>query len=89
MARFYGWTDKYIRSLDWMVGEDYWHAITMIEAQEALIQMRIADYPHLKKRDREKMHRSMHDVAYPRNRDSVKRITTDELAKRVRMALNG
>lgn len=71
-----------------MTAEDYWQAVTILQAQEALIQMKIADYPNMKKADRQKLHKELHKKAYPKNGDG-KKLTTEELYKRVRAAMNG
>lgn len=44
----------------------FYNAITQIEAQEALLAMSIAEFPHLTKQDeRKKRHKSMHKMAFP------------------------
>jgi hypothetical protein len=50
--------------------QEYWLAITAIEAQEALVQMQVADYPHAKPEQRKRVYRKMHKLAYPRFEDS-------------------
>jgi len=65
MARFYGWTPADIDSLDIDTADRYWRAITVIEAQDILLQLRIADWPYLKKNPRSSFHRQMHKLAYP------------------------
>lgn len=67
--------------------ESYWQAITVIEAQELLLQSRVASYPHLKESDREEWHHSMHQKAYPKTHDETA-LTTEELAQRLK-GLNG
>jgi hypothetical protein len=37
----------------------------MIEAQEQLKQIQIADWPNMKKSSREKIHRDLHKKAFP------------------------
>lgn len=63
--------------------ETYWLAITPIEAQNMLMQMRVADYPHLTKNDRTKSHKELWKLAYPKfsDADSDKSVSTRELAK--------
>lgn len=46
--------------------DEFWEAITVIEAQQALLAMQIGDYPHLKKDDRSKMSKSISRQAHPR-----------------------
>lgn len=46
--------------------EDYWAAITPIEAQKALVDLTVSSYPHLSsKSEREKVHRDLYKKAYP------------------------
>ena len=67
----------------------YWQAITIIEAQEILIQLRIADYPDMKPESRKKTHREFHRMAYPRTHDSSEVMTTEQLARKISAAING
>ena len=59
MARFYSWKDTDIESLPASVFQDYWLAITPIEAQEALLGIQVATYPDMRKEDRRKTYRSL------------------------------
>lgn len=49
VAHFYGWSDDQIMSMGYHKFLGYWHAITPIEAQKALIDIKVAIYPYLKK----------------------------------------
>jgi ribulose-5-phosphate 4-epimerase/fuculose-1-phosphate aldolase len=71
------------------MADAYWMAVTVIEAQEVLIKLRIADYPNMKKDDRSKTHRHFHKMAYPRTHENPKKLTTKELGERLKVALNG
>lgn len=82
LASFYGWRHEEILQLDYDVAIAYWQAITTIEAQEILIKMRLADWPNMKPTARERWHREVHRMAYPRSH-SNKAITPEELAKRI------
>ncbi len=66
----------------------YWQAITEIEAQAALVQLRIADYPWMKTDDKESTHRHFHRLAYPKSHDGEV-IQTADLAERLHAAING
>ena len=46
--------------------EAMWLAITEIEAQQAINQMFLADWPNMKKEARKKKHKELFDLAYPR-----------------------
>ncbi len=56
----------------------YWRAITRLDAQESLVKLRIAAYPHLSQTDANDLHRDLHDVAFP----PEKRALTPEEAMR-------
>lgn len=53
----------------------------MIEAQDMLLKMQIADYPNMTKSSRQKLHKEMHKKAYPSSFNESKKITNDELMR--------
>lgn len=88
MVRFYGSLDfDTIKQMPCDEFDIYWQSIEIIEAQEQLMQMNISDYPHIKQTSREKLHRSIHDIAFPK--DQKKALTTDDVAKALGRSLNG
>lgn len=48
----------------------YNEAITIIEAQEMLLQMQISDYPNTKANGRNTFHKRIYNLAYPQNRET-------------------
>lgn len=44
---------------------EFWEAITVIEAQTMLTGMTVADYPHIRKQDRTNVHRRIYEMAHP------------------------
>jgi hypothetical protein len=58
-----------------------WNAITVIEAQEQLKAMTVADWPNMKQSQRTKLHKDLHDQAYPNNLQKKNFISIDELQK--------
>lgn len=74
--------------MDLDTAEGYWMAITQIEAQEILIQLRVAQYPWLTNEGRRTTHRQFHKMAYPATH-SVGKLTTEEAAERLRTVING
>lgn len=59
----------------------YFNAITQIEAQEALLAMSIAEFPHLnKKEERKKRHKSMHQMAFPTKHSKQRSLSIDNFA---------
>ena len=65
----------------------YWEAITMIEAQNLLMEMKVGDFPNMKKEDRGRLHRSLYKQAYPESAEQS--VTTASIAQRLRMAAHG
>ena len=58
-----------------------WVSIDVIEARDALLQMKIGDYvKHMKRQDRSKLHRELYKKAFPAQKNYVDPKT---LAKRL------
>lgn len=66
----------------------YWLAIGQLEAQEALLQMKIMAYPHTTKESQDKVHRHFHRLAYPSTHGTTP-IKTEEMAARLMAVVNG
>ncbi len=81
LAYFYGWTHDYIDGLNVEVSEEYWQAITMIEAQEMLKQMTVANAPYMKPQQYKNLHKSLHKQAYPKTHSGEAPIGPQDLAK--------
>ena len=47
--------------------KEYYEAITVVEAQQNLVKMSIADYPNGSKEGRKKLHRAMYKLASPKH----------------------
>lgn len=62
-------------------------AMNVLEAREMLSQMAVADYPHLKKEQRQRLHRDVFTRANPNIFDAPKRVVT--LQDVARMLGNG
>lgn len=60
---------------------DLWEAITVIEAQEILTQLRIADWPNMKKSERTTFHRKLISKAYPGQVSGSVARSTEDIAK--------
>lgn len=66
MLRFYpGLTWRDLQNLPAPDFEELWQAITVLEAQETLLQFRISIYPKLKAKAQKEEHRRVHKEAYP------------------------
>jgi hypothetical protein len=51
--------------MDYADALEHYEAITVIEAQEALMSMKLADYPRAKPESRKQFHRETRKLAYP------------------------
>lgn len=81
MAQFYGWTHHYIMNLDYGTALEYYEAITVIDAQDRLVDLNVADYPQLKKEDRSKLHREFRNSAYPK--EMQKEVSFDDFIRKM------
>lgn len=75
-----GMSLREIESLSADVEEMLWQAITVIEAQQALVSLQIASYPHMKKSSQERVHREFNRLAYQWNRGEKRTITVEQMA---------
>ena len=71
--------------------EMYWMGITVIEAQQILLQLNIETYPHQKREDARRFHRQMHELAYPKTYavETGEVFNTEDLARKLGGFLNG
>ena len=77
MARFYGISPIEAGRMPIDEFEDYYQAITILEARETLKDLRVSDWPHQSKDDRKQFHRELHKMAFPDVKS--KPMTLDEL----------
>lgn len=62
----------------------YWQAITVIEAQEMLKQIKVSSFPNMKLADQRRVHKELTKQAFPSVWDKEKnRMTPEEFAKLV------
>lgn len=67
MTRFFpAYKISDLAELSSMTLDVMWQCITMIEAQEQLKAMTIADWPNMKKAQRQKLHKDLFRQAFPR-----------------------
>ena len=59
--------------------EDLWNSITVIEAQQTLVNITVSMWANMSKSDRQKIHRSLHRQAYPDSFETAKEISTEQL----------
>lgn len=58
-------------------------AIDVLESQEVLFAFKAADFPHLKRKDREKIHREIHKKAFPPDTTSASPLSLADAAKKI------
>jgi hypothetical protein len=80
MCRFYGWTDDYVESLSIQTFLEYWHAISVIEAREKLVELNISMMPNVDDKTRSKFYKELEKQAYPMKQLKGKKLTNKELA---------
>lgn len=68
---------------------DYWIAIEVLEAQEALVSMGMHDWPSLKRNDRAERHRKLHASAYPRAWEQKKEVSGAEMSTIIKGLIGG
>lgn len=81
MCFFYGWTHDQLMSLSIDELNNYWQAITSIEAQELLKKLTVVDWPNMKKSQREKLHRQLYGDAYPATFKETRKVSNLDLAR--------
>lgn len=60
-----------------------WEGITMIEAQNTLSQLTVADWPNKKSSDRTKIHKELFNKAYPHLSEKKITVVTQQDLNRV------
>ena len=83
MAMFYGFSHEEMTKMPEHVFQEYWLAITQIEAQEMLKAMDVQDWPNTKAHKREDKRRKLYDEAYPM-REVGKVLTLSELENKLK-----
>ena len=61
----------------------------MLEAQEALVQLKIVKHPHTSSESQRRTHKEFHRAAYPKTHDPSKKVTTEQLAARIAAVIGG
>ena len=92
MAAFYGFSHKDMLDMHADDFHQYWQAITVIEAQDMLKQMKVSDHPHVKQDNRSAFHKELQKQAYPRHLEDTRNetfLTPSEIAKQLGVALHG
>jgi len=65
--------------MDYRIATEYYNAITVIEAQQRLVEMNIADYPRMKSHDRKNFYNRIKKAAHPE--EMQKKMDFDEFFK--------
>ena len=69
--------------------QDYFEAIQILKSQDCMLQMRMMDYPWMKKDARKVLHAQMKRKAYPRHLNEDKPLSSEDVARNLMRALNG
>jgi len=80
LAFFYGWTPQVIDELDYPTAFEYFNAIEVIEAQNAILGIRVSSYPHMKDDGRNKIMKELNRIAFPFG-DDKPLMSTDDFFK--------
>ena len=75
--------------MDLAVFNDYWAAVSVLEAQEGLVQMSMMDWPNLKRPDRSKRHRELHRIAFPKSWQESKPVSGEDMARIIKGLIGG
>lgn len=78
LCHFYNYKYDEVINLDFETFDVLYNSMEQIKARNTLTNLTVQDWSHMKKENRNKMHRKIHDVAYPQHRKKVA-ITTEKL----------
>jgi hypothetical protein len=78
VIHYYGFSYKEVESMPYQTFLEFYDSIEVIEAKKALLSMKIASYPYMPTKDRNKMHRKMHEKAFPETHSNKKALTTKD-----------
>lgn len=67
IAHFYGWTDDYIMGCEYETIIEYYEAITVVDAQNRMVELSVSDYAGAKSETRKKLHRQFKKLANPKH----------------------
>lgn len=81
--RFYGLKPWELDQLDERKIEQLWEAVTILEAQETLMEYGRTMFPHLTKSARSERHKTAWKAAYPTSLYPAKSISAKELQNRL------
>ena len=87
VARFYGWPNHEIESLDVDSYDMYLRGMGVIEAQETLLAAEISAYPYGKQQTRQKFYRDVRKLVIIQ--DDAPPVKLDEFAQHLKGIFNG
>lgn len=79
---FFGFSHREMMEMPEKTFNEYWMAITQIEAQETLKSMEVSDWPHLDKQPRRIKSKKLYKLAYPEQEG--KYMTLSELESKLK-----
>lgn len=83
VLRFYSMSPSAYAKLNVKYRDELWEAITVIEAQQFLMQMQLAIVPNMKRDAREKLHKTYAKMAFPRDLGEKRSVTMEEIQRRL------
>ena len=69
--------------------DQYWKAITVLEAQDMLINLQVQSYAWMKKPNQDKLHKETYKKAYPTHLREDKILSSEEVARLLGKMING
>lgn len=80
LKKYYSFSEEELDTLSAERINGYWKAVTVIEAQDALLQLRISAYPHQKAANQKRFFDFLYKKAYPQVREK-KALTVEDFMK--------
>jgi len=81
IARFYGWRDEEIESLDVHTFNEYFKCISALENHEQILSIDAASFPQMDKTNRSRRFTEIKKAAYNIIEEEQRHFSTDDIAK--------
>lgn len=79
LKRYYDLSESELEEMAYDRMQMYWYGIDMVEAQETLLKLKIAEYPNMEVKAKKKFNKSLEAQAY--FKQEVKVIKTSDIAR--------
>ncbi len=84
MARFYGFSHEEMVKMEFKTFSQYHQSIEVIRAHEALVSLKVSDFPKQSKDNRQKIHDYFYKLSRPKDLRNEKPVSTNDLVRRMR-----